>query len=458
MNNFEIEKDAELDRISIYIDANNNDNLWGKLHYSVNRRSRIVRKEKIIKFNDYNEMISFVNEYFDEKELTGEIPTLYRRVHLHFIDYSYIKHMVIDNDPSANYLEIGITEHKNGQLIPDKLTFKPRYEKMFVEFLRKNRKIPDYFVIGPEFYQKIDVNKDARIHNNPNFVTKKREDIKKERIKMTVPEAPKKEKHPIKRFVASALALAALFTAYRGFKLVHSRSYTGDGINLDQIEDYGDYLLLYDKEYTGNIITKLVKEDYQNISEDDINHFISYLDDIIKSNHDNNKSFNQIKFSEFTYDVIVTKETKDIFDKLDAKYAKCFKREYRHDGEYTFNEEGAKEFLDYALPLVLMNNGHYRNLFSGFVETRLDTYNENYPTTEEVKAYGELPKVFHVMLDDYVVSILSHVNDYNFRYPHYVSGGTDKDSLSQKIVEIFFQDKANMFDLQQKAFITSSTK
>lgn len=462
-NNSLIDDGRQYNWINVYVDHNNKNNVWAAVRYRENRRTKTVSKEKIIRFKSYDEMINYVKSHFDTYELDHFVPFINKRIFLHYVNYMYIEKKIYNSNPDSNCIEVGTVEFYVDGVKNNKIILDPKYEGMALEYLRLNRNIPKNIRLGPDTYRVIDVNSEInKAYNNPtvNEPRLKRAEIKKERAKTMVPMPEPKKKHTIRNLLIYATTISSLFMAYKGFKLQTSHSYTGSGVVLDDLANFGDFKLLLNKENNESTLMKLVQEKYGEVSSEEFKNLCDYIERITISSYDNNESFNYIRLSEFKYDVIFNQDTTHLLTKLDEKYEKCFKRAYRNGGNFSFDEKAAKEYLDFALPLIMMNNGYYDNGFSN--STRyLDTYSINYPTGKQVETYKNLPKIIHTIVGEYVCSILSHIDNYSFDYPHYLSAGKDKFSMLTKVSEILIKDIDSIKKIQAKSVgehHTSSTK
>lgn len=432
-------KGPEYNWINVYIDKNNNNKIWASVYYSEYRRTKRVSKEKIIEFNSYDEMMEYLRSHFDTYELDHFVPLLQKRIFLHYVDYFYARKMIYDSSPDSNHIEVALREYNNNGFKDNIISLEPRYESMIIKYLRANRRVPKTMSLGPDLYQVINVNKEINKSYNQDTPRVSRIERRKNAIPMPEP----KVHHPVRNLVIFA-SLAVLVTIMSEGIFLNKRRYdSSDGISLDK-KIFQDFKLLWDKNNIGDTLIKLAREEYRDVSIDEVENTFNYIEKLELSNHDNNNTLNKILLSEFKYDVPISKEKTDLFERIDNLYENCFQY---INGKYELNKDAAKKFVDFTLPMIFMNNGVYRTSATSSVPRNLGSYNTNDPSPMEINTYFKLPMALQVVISEKTRWILWNMPaDYTFKYPQYF-GDKDKTNIVGKLNETI---RANIKEIENK--------
>ena len=425
--------------INVYVDHQDMNNVWAIVYYHEQRRTKTVSKNEIVKFGNYNSMIKFVIDHFGSYELQNYVPFAQKKIHINIVDYikaRYIKHSL---NPSSNKIEVLARFYYNNGTYSDKtIDLNPKYQNMVLDLIRKSNNIPENKKIGPELFEEIDADKQYKV--KPTVERVSRTEMRKAREKYAVPMPQKKKPVSIKKLIIYTVALAALFaSASKGISLQIEHSDISDGISLDHLSGIDDYKLLLSKGHIGSIVEKLVGEDYKDLTKDNLLEAEEYINRLIEGNYAQNKSFHTFLLSEYKYENGINGKKSKLLDKLDYLYQNCFKKDHTTNN-YVFDQEEGKKFLDFAIPLIIMSSDYYNVGEDKFVVWKLDTYSSQYSTEEEIKLYHELPPIMHEIVNLKVLGMLNNIGDYYFGYAHYVTGGRDADTLSEKIAKISEND------------------
>lgn len=431
-------KGPEYNWINVFIDKTDNNRVWASVYYSEYRRTKRVSKEKIIEFSSYDEMMEYVRSHFDTYEIDHFVPLLQKRIFLHYVDYFYVRKMIYDSSPDSNHIEVGYREYNYNGFKDNRMSLEPRYESMIIKYLRANRRVPKNMPLGPDLYQVVDVNKKIN-KSNPDTPRVTRV----ERRKNTIPMPAPKVHHPVRNLVIFA-SLAVLVTIMGEGIFLNKRRYdSSDGISLDK-KIFQDFKLLWDKNNIGDTLIKLAREEYQDVSSEEARNLFNYIEKLELSNHDNNDTLNKVLLSEFKYDVPISKEKTDLFDRIDNLYENCFQYV---NGKCELNKEAAKKFVDFTLPMILMNNGLYRSSSTSSVPRNLGSYNRNDPSPEEINAYYKLPMALQIVISEKTRWILWNMPaDYTLKYPQYF-GEKDKSGIIGTLNETI---KVNISEVEYK--------
>lgn len=452
-NQYNVRPGKQYNWASIFIDRTNPNNVWASVYVTEYRRTKKVSKTEIVEFKSYDEMISYLRSHFDCYELDHPVSLLDKKLYFRYVDYAYVNRYKFDSDPSDNHLEIGLIEYNNYGSKPSTIELEPRYESMILKYLRLNRNIPMNMPLGENIYRVIDVNKQIRQNYTPQQRLT-RSEIRKERERNSFPMPEAKVKnHTIRNLVIFSSLFLLLAT--EGIRLHHRRIDTSNGIALDRISDIGDFGLLWDKVGIEENIIKLVNMNYGDVSESNVDDVISYFEKLEKSNYDHNTSFNRILLSEYKYDVTrgytaysEEENIRKLLDKLDSLYYGSFNRPNMDNDNLELDREGAINYLNYALPCILMNNGLYSTTRYSSVPRYLDTNNSSYPSAEVINLYAKLPPIIQTTQSIRVREMLSHINEgvkdpkrqYEFKFPHYVTGKKDAYSIRGVVNEALKSD------------------
>jgi hypothetical protein len=427
--------------INIYVNHHDRNHVWAMVYSREKRRTKNVSKREIVEFKSYDEMIAFVTNHFGSYELENYVPYSQKKVHINFVDYlqaNSIKHKL---NPDTDQINLVVRAYYgNGTYRNQDLFFEPRYQNFVMNLLRKSYNLSKNDKLGPEVFREIDADAVYGVENNSKpRVSRTERRIERERHAFPMPE--KKKRHPVKNLVIYGTVLVSIFLAAKGISLQIEHADLSDGIALDKITDYGDFKLLLSKGDMGRIAESLIREEYQNISVDDVKNIDEYINTLVKSNHKEESTFHDFQLKEFKYDVGMDAKNTKLLDRLDALYQKCFHKE-RGSNKYVFNEKEGKKFLDFALPLIIMNNGYY----AGYNEWSTDPLS-SYANAEEISAYGTLPDFIHEVVNLKVMGVLEHINDYYFGYSNYVTGNRDKATLLSQVMKISDKDISTLIKL-----------
>ena len=69
VNQIGLKENIEYNKIDVFVDARNSDNVWAIVHYTEDKRKKSVPREKIIRFRSYGEMVLFVKTHFNSFSL-----------------------------------------------------------------------------------------------------------------------------------------------------------------------------------------------------------------------------------------------------------------------------------------------------------------------------------------------------------------------------------------------------
>lgn len=297
-------------------------------------------------------------------------------------------------------------------------------------------------------------------NNSEEYIVKQRvtrAQLRKERERMAVPMGEPKKRHPIRNIVIFASTVTLIAGMAKGFELESRHFDISDGISLKTTANFSDFKLLWHKNYIGDVSLKLARNDYTDISESVIDDVVDFYERLEWTNYDNNTSFNDVLLSEYKYDVTVGSNLKydrvkyDMLEKLESLYRACFYRPNKNNDNVELNKENAKKYLDFVLPLIIMNNGYYAQSPMTTVPRDLTTYNSNYPTTDQINAYGELPKFIQLICDLRAKEMLFHYVNYDFNYPHYLGERKDSSFVGARVSEILVNDIKQIKTLARNA-------
>lgn len=433
-----VKETMKYESIDIYVDANNKDNLWAIAHYYVYRRKKKIPKEQIIRFNNYNEMVLFLQNNFDTYELNNRVDYNNRSIFIHSVDYISMSYYLHDGRPDLNYIEIEYKEYVNDSFHIRKKVIPKEYEVMLLNIIKKNKNLDLNSKLDSSIYKEINFNdKKQPFVDEESKERVSRKERRLEKIKNQIP-TQQKSSHKIRNIVLYASIVAVLTSG--GIALVKNGEYKKEAITTEnQAVTILDYNIIQGKDRFFSIISDLMINNYQNVSLSDLDFFFDYVKNVSSSNFDNNKSGTFFNYKDY-FDSMIwnnnTNSTKvmikgsEMLKNIEEKYRNCFKVV---DNILILKEGSVKTYIDYVLSLTVMYDTIVDQRNSGQVPIENKYISSIYATKEEIEAYNQFPKVLKYVILSQLQDIIYHSNYTVTQAPSNYYGELDKLSLLNEV-------------------------
>ena len=418
MNQIGLEEKKKYSTIEVFIDSHNQNNLWAVAHYFVERRNKKVSKEEIIRFKDYNEMLFFLQNNFDTYEVNHQVDYINRSIYFHRVDYIGMEYYMHEGREDLNYIKLMYKEYSNNGTYTRERIIDGKYEKMIYDIIRKNKEFDPMFKIDAEFYREINVDekKVPFIDEDGKEERKTRVQRRIEKEKNQFPMPDEKKKVWFKKPVIYIALITLLTTG--GIVLTKTSEFKKEIITQEKPETLSlvDYHIGHEKNKALLIINDLMFNNYEEISEEDLDFLFDYIGKVNSSNFDNNKSGTYFNYEEYFSSMIWDNSKGKASDlskcgkvlkEIEEKYHNCFKVV---DNKLMLRAKSVKAYIEYVSSLTVMYDAIIDQRGSGLVE--LDGNSRgNYATKEEVEIYNTFPRILKIIIMDQLQNMIYH-SDY----------------------------------------------
>ncbi len=174
-----------------------------------------------------------------------------------------------------------------------------------------------------------------------------------------------------------------------------------------------DLSIYFNKDKAGTTIEKLLENDYESVTEDEVKYACDYIFDAELGNYDYNGSTIFFNLSDyFDFKVYFNKgrfyqEQSDLIKELDQLYRNCFVIV----GDTPFiDDAAAKLYLDKLLSACFMYDTTFSGKESNFVNTTQKPDLSIYAKEHEIYAFNGLPQILKYLFANQGVMLLKHVN------------------------------------------------
>ena len=409
-----------MNRIDIYIDPKNNNNIWGMITYTEKVKHIPRKRQEIVYFGNAQTQINYVKQYFQPGE-----------VFYHTVSYDCIECLFYKNHPELDRIDIKYFEYKDGKVISKKINLPPEFEAMFIDIIKANKGISRYNNLDSRYYRNVDVYQ--------RDVDNRKETIRS--IKMSVEEFFQVVGKKIKRIdgkkivkglkiIVPMATLAVILS--NGVNLVANHSFNSRFMNQKNsainTKDIGIYI---DKGKAGEIIEKLIEDKYDEVSDDDIDYVVSFIKKVDEGNYDNNSSYTTYNYADFFGDIAYKKGmnspvASDVLKKIESLYNNSIAV---IDGKTFVRQDKAKEYLDYVCSLAFMYDTYHTERPKTYVPIVNKSIMSPYASYEEIKAYDKFPEIVKNIILNQARGLLRRTTYEVKPTPTYYFGGTDKPSL-----------------------------
>ena len=440
------------DNIDVFVDITNNNNVWGMVYSTEYKNHEPIKKQEIVHFLNYQEMIDFIKENFNGYELDHPVAIEHKQLFFHFIDYCDIEYFYHEGKPNLNYIEIKYYEYENGTHICRRMRFPKEYEDLFKMILKVSKKIPDNVFLGPQYHRDVDVYEE-RDQDRKNVIRSITVPIgeffqfagDKIRNIKNLKKSPKLYKNL--KIMISTITLSTLLAG--GYHIVTENNYNSEFLRQDNpirnVQDIGVYA---NKGRAGVIIGKLLAGKYDEITPEDLKFVTEFIKTANNNNFDGNDSFNSFNYSEyFMYEVGGDERygiSADVLKKIEFLYNNCF---YTENGKTVIVPENVKKYIDYVGSLTFLYDTYHSD--KSFSNLTIDTQSpiSPYATREEIETFDSYPPILRYIILVQLKGLMSRCDYQLDSRPSYYFGGMDKydflTEISNKIGltldEMFFQ-------------------
>ena len=424
------------DKIDIYVDIVNHNNLWGMLYYTEYKKNKPIQKQELIRFYNHEHMREFIETNFNGYELNHIIDMNHRKLFFHYIDYCNIDYYLHEGKPDLNYISLNYRELVQGHPVNKTMPLPREYEGLFDEIIRISKGLP------------LDLKKNLGISHTID-VYDEEEKIRKAMIhKYTLPmeeflrKAGEKlyniREHKIDRpkltkkltMVMSIAAVGALLAG--GYKLVTDNIYNSDYlVQKNPIKSSNDLKIYANKGNAGKIIAKMMHNDYESITSDDLDYVTGFIRDIDDSNYDNNSSFNEFSYSSYFEDKLLDSigyntMSDDTLEKVERMYQKSF---YIDNGNVHIIPANAKEYVDYVASLTFMYDAYHSYRPSTQVPLENNDILKKTASTDEINMFNNYPPILRYIMLVQLRGVIVHTDYTVTNKPSYYFGGTSKEDI-----------------------------
>ena len=445
-----LKNEQQYDRIDVFVDIANKNNVWAIVYYTDYRKNKKISKKDIIKFANYNEMITFVRSNFNGYELNHQVDYLKRKIYLHDVDYINMDYYLHEGKPHLNYIELNYKEYVNGDYHIRKMSIARKYEKIFFDIIKNNEKSKSKEFSTKDLVNIIDVNNIRKDKHNTKMFDKKEEknDV------FIIPKIRSKRRETHIRNLKIAISVASLSVILAsGYNLIKNKKPEPDIISQKNFSiSARDISIHHNEGKAGLIIEKLMDNNYSNVFDDDLEYVVNYIKEVENSNYDKNNSLSLFNYTDYFGDRIIInhpeilniKGAKHVLNMIETLYNSCFKT---INGVTTINQRSAKKYLDYVLSLTFMYDTTVDIRSSGQVPMKTQSIASDYATKEEISEYNKYPLILKYIILNQLHSVLYH-DDYTVTSkPSNYFKSLDKEALINEvkvqIESVFDQMKHN---------------
>lgn len=421
--------------IDIYVDKENNNNLWGIIHLTEYKNHKPIKRDEIIRFMNYQAMEDFVRNYFNGYELSQPVDFINKQLYFHYVDYCDIKYYYYNGKPNLNHIEIAYREDVNGKSVRKVAKFPKEYENMFIEILKINKRIPPDRNLDSRYKRDIDVYEERA--NNRREVLRSLTMSFDEFFRLSGKKIKEVKNSgnlvkKLKVLTSISTITAILATGYvLETKNKENSEYLTQYNGVKNIKDVEIYL---NKGNKGPIIEKLMTGKYHEVSPDEIKGVTEFIKQIEEANYDNNESFNTFNYTDyFKYGVGDAKtftESSEILKKIERLYNNCFNLS---NNKYVLDKDSVNKYINYVASLTFMYDTYHTNRPVSYVSMETQSITSSYATDSEIIIFDSYPPILRYIIMNQLKNVLLRSNYEVKDKPSYYFKSTDKYDLLSEI-------------------------
>ena len=422
-------KEKVYDKIDVFVDITNNNNLWGIVYYTEYKKNKPIIKQEIVRFQDNNAMNEYLRTNFNGYELDHPVDINHKQIFFHYVDYCNINYYYYDGKPDLNYIVIKVFEYINNNRVLNHIKLPKEYEEVLVNVFKVSKGIPGTL---PEKYH-YDVDGYEEQRNNRKEIVRAITMSMEEFFSLTGTTIKKitSNKRLLKglKITMATLALGTLLV--NGYNLVMDNEYNSDYLiqkgNISNIQDANIYL---NKGKVGKCIELLMENRYEEVSPEEMKYVIGYINDLNEANFDNNSSFNAFSYSDyFKYKLdihIDYTEASRMLKKIENLYNDCFRTV---NGKVTLNQDNVDKYITYVASLTFLYDTYHTERPVSYVKVDSQSIASPFALSSEVAIFDQFPSVLKYTIMNQLYGVLRRSNYELTTRPSYYFGGTDKYSL-----------------------------
>ena len=437
---------VKYDKIDVFVDQTNKNNVWGIVYYTEYYKNKPIVKEKIVAFTDFNDMIRFVKSNFDSYEMNHRVDYSERHIFFHNVDYLGIDYYMHEGKPNLNYIELKYKEYINGDYQSRKRRFTKEYEKMFLHIVKVNKKLVENTTTNNLVVNTIDVYaKPSKKLLQENSLKENLGIINQERNRRRrVSQVTKNKNQRIKnlRILISTVALGTILVG-GGYKIVkdistYKREFIVQNRPAITATDIDIYL---HKSRANDIIANLMDNNYEDVSSEDLNYILEFIHKVENSNYDRNNSTTMFNYTEYfsskiyesNQNIIWEVNSDNVLSKIEKLYNDSFTFE---NNKLTIKKDNLKKYIDYVASLTFMYDTIVDNRGSDEVPMDTQSIFSIYANKVEIEAYNKFPLILKYTILNQLKAVLQHVEYQVTTRPSYYFKDLDKSSLINEVTSI----------------------
>lgn len=433
------------DKIDVFIDQNNQNNLWGIVYYTEYKKNKPIVKEQIIDFVNFKEMVYFIKTNFDGYELNNNVEYRNRHIFFHNIDYINVDYYLYEGKPNLNYIELNYKEYVNNGIHNMKKNFSKEYENMFLHHIKVSKHLVENSTTNVNVMNIIDVNAKPE----KNIREKERESlkihlpldarIKKRQMEKEIAETRKKKRIKNLKIVVSSVTLGTILIG-GGYKLYKdSSTYKREFITQNNPAiTMRDINIHINKDRANEIVDSLVNNNYKDISGDILKFVLEYIKEVENSNYDQNNSTSFLNYTEYFSSKLLENNmdirTQLVADQVLSKIENLYNNSFKIIDNHLFvNKEGLNKYIDYVASLTFMYDTVVDRRDSGQVSMNTQSIASKYAKKNEIETYNKFPSILKYIILNQLKTALNHTDYRVTDRPSYYFGGLDKGDLIRVI-------------------------
>lgn len=421
----------DYNKIELFTDQANPNNIWGLVYYTVYERRKPVVKCDFVVFRSHYEMMDYLNSHFDCYELNHPVDIRNKKIFFHFITYNYD---LLDDKNDKKYFVVNYYEHSNGPIVSRSIPFPKEYKREFIDILRYSKGLAP--LPRSKENRKLYSNNDEN-HISRDYVSKYTSTIGDKlyksgaKLKNIKKDPHRKEQviHKLKVFVSTAVLASLLAGGYvlTDYHIKNSEYVT----QVDAVSNLKDLDLFLNKDNMGVLINALMEERYSDVTLEELQNVISYIGKLVAANYDKNGSFNSFNFENYySYKLLGRDnyvESTELLKKIENMYKDSF---YVGDGEVHLIRDNAIKYIDYVCSLTFMYDSYHNERVKSYADVgNTDNIFSTRATTLEISTYDSFPSILKYTILTQLKGMISKV-DYQVKdKPLYYFKDTNRDSI-----------------------------
>lgn len=443
--------EIKYDKIDVFVDKSNKDNVWGIVYYTEFRRNKPFLKQEIRKFSSFNDMITFVRSNFNGYELNHQVDYGKRHIFMHDVDYINIDYYLHEGKPHLNYLDLNYKEYINGNFHIRKIRLPKEYEEMLLQIIKRSQKL-ESSKYNSHLINTIDVY--AKSDKKRENALSVRDQIEKRAMELRNISRSKKREARIKnlKVYVAGVSLISLLTV-SGITIIKENKVDKMDIVTQKNTTISlrDMNVLLNKDKAGAIINDLMDNNYENVDNDSLKFVVDYIKEIENSNYDYNSSTTNFNYTDyFSYkilenhpEMLSVADAKMVLEKIEKLYNRCF----NNLGQEVFiNQSEVNTYIDYVASLTFMYDVNVDLRGSNQVVMNNQSITSRYATQKEIATYNNYPYILKYIILNQLKNIIYHSEYQVVSRPSNYFKGLDKEDLmneTSRKMELVLQELKN---------------